>query len=232
MNFDRKEFKLANGKTVAYVSCDLLAYGDYGGGSVCAANIKWLEETWGAEHNAFPSSYADDQTIHPTRVVNIEHGGWGTRWAWVLEKIWNQEGYSDELLEYPVFDDQTLSEVEDEWKEEAWNSYVKKDVLKLAIEKLEHEHKYDDEDDEDWGFDIEAVFGEERVERVMASIGHGYILDGEYIEWINENSSMVLPNDEMKKLANHVVKTLEYELEHEAFDAQLETQSLMIGGTA
>lgn len=230
MNLDRKEFKLANGKTVAYVSCDLLAYSDYGGGSVCAANIRWLEETWGAEHNAFPPDYADDQTVHPTRVVNIESGSWGTRRAWVLEKIWDQEGYNAELSGYPVFDDQTLSLLEQEWVEVVWNDYVKKDVLELVVKKLEHEHKYDDEDDEDWEFDIDVVFGEERVERVMESIGHGYIPDGEYVEWINENASMVLPDREMEKLVDYVVETLEYELEHEAFDAQLETQSLLIGG--
>ena len=180
---EKKTFQLRNGKTVTYVSHDMLVVGDYGGaGSVGASNIRYLAERHGAEQNAFPNGYDDDPlTIAPSSVVNIETGSYGSRQAWVLEKIWDAYGYGELLSDYPVLDDDTLEDVEQEWRDEALKDH-EKDIIRDA-NKVYEAALEDDADD-----DLEERYGEELVNDTLGE------LIREHGQWVCEYSSAYLYN--------------------------------------
>ena len=181
---EKKTFRLRNGKTVTYVSHDMLAVGDYGGaGSVGAGNIRYLVERHGAERNAFPYSYDDEElTITPNAVVNIETGGWGSRTAWVLEKIWDAEDYEHLLFNYPALDDDTLTAVEQEWQDEALEDH-KKDIIREASKVYEATVLGESEGD-----DLEERYGFEVVSGTLDE------LIREHGEWVYEYSNACLYN--------------------------------------
>ncbi len=84
-----------------YVSCSMLAQGDYCGSSYCEANIRALEGTEGAI---------------------IRHGHYYSRQLWLPD---NDESRAiiDQLADYPCWDDEIVSTVEMEWEEAAWADY-------------------------------------------------------------------------------------------------------------
>lgn len=95
---------------VAYVSCDLLLVGDYGGaGAVGEANIRALTDTEGAVER---------------------HGAYYSRQLWLPDTEENRAILEDLERDYPLVDDEVHSQVEMEWEEEAWDSYGKADLLR------------------------------------------------------------------------------------------------------
>ena len=96
------------------------AYSDYGGSSVDKANIRSLQQMFG-------------------EAIRVDHGAYSSEQAWVTEagvmamdeETWESLKDTLEGLEdYPVIDDCTLSEVEAEIEDEAWDSWLKADFDK------------------------------------------------------------------------------------------------------
>lgn len=140
---DKIWIEFSDGQGGFYVSCTALVWGDYGGsGSVGAANIRYLTKQHSESLGYWADSYQDGEyTTNATKYVAknsplpspvdvaIARGSYNFHQAWVKESVWFDSNY--DLDGYPVFDDETLSEVEDEWIQEAWNDYGKKEVYKM-----------------------------------------------------------------------------------------------------
>lgn len=93
-----------------YVSCDQLGVGDYGGyGSIGEANIRALENTAGAF---------------------VERGAYSSRQLWLPDDEANREICRHLTEEYPVWDEETHSDVECEWEHDAWTQYGYDDLLR------------------------------------------------------------------------------------------------------
>lgn len=134
----------------SWMNGDVLSYGTYGGGgSVAAANIKWLREY---------AEKTDGCVLHHVRNCSI--GGKRVRFhvfddedgalAADIVIVGNGWSYSafvrtssacpglvaavEALSDYPAFDDELVSEVEDEWEQEAWDSWAKQDLIALSGE--------------------------------------------------------------------------------------------------
>lgn len=91
------------------ISHELLCVGDYGGaGSLGEANIRAMEDTEGAY---------------------TEYGSHNFRQLWLPDTKDNRETI-DGLDDYPSVDDEKVSEVEGEWEKEAWDSWVRSDLLR------------------------------------------------------------------------------------------------------
>ena len=111
-----------------------VSYSDYSGGTVGKANVEWFLENW--EH------------YRPQFILEL-HGGHGTTAVALLiddtpDEVWKQlEGLED----YPLFDDEKLSDVEMELQNEAWDAWGEQDFRK-ALEK-DIVDIYADADDED-----------------------------------------------------------------------------------
>lgn len=97
-----------------YITCHALSVGDYGGaGSTGEGNIRALEETEGAY---------------------VKHGPHGFRQLYLPDTEENREIVRALEEDYPVFDEEAVSEVEAEWEQEAWENWLEND-LALGIEK-------------------------------------------------------------------------------------------------
>lgn len=128
-----------HGKT--YLAHDCLVRGDYGGaGSVGVANIRvvlkqfeerteeWSHTALSDESDGYPSQdYGSAHRIpeEPCLHVTGDHG---------YEAIYFLEGEeADEILasleRYPLLDEEVHSEAELEWEREAWDSWVRADLI-------------------------------------------------------------------------------------------------------
>ncbi len=93
----------------AYVSCDYFCVGDYGGaGSVGESNIRSLQDDEGAF---------------------VEWGGHGSKTLWLPDTPENRSLIERLERNYPVIDEGLMSEVESEWETEAWESWLRNDLL-------------------------------------------------------------------------------------------------------
>jgi hypothetical protein len=96
---------------IEYISCGALCVGDYGGaGSVGEANIRSLEAEC-------------DEAV-------IRHGYYSFRQLWLPATPHWQEVVEKLEENYPLYDDESHSEVESEWEEEAWRDFGRKDLLR------------------------------------------------------------------------------------------------------
>ena len=96
------------------------AYGDYiNCSSIEKANVQYLKET-----------YKD------TKGMFIITGGYGYEGVVVTEKFLEEHNIIKQLDNYPVFDEQILSIIEDEMHDEEWDNYESEDFMKLLLEKF------------------------------------------------------------------------------------------------
>ena len=122
-----------------WLTDDCLTVGDYGGaGSVGAANLRWLEEKGNVcspsgmhidSHNRLRFSDSESSDFS----VVFYHSSYSYKRAFIRL---SGEQADAEIIEatqtlenYPLYDEQVLSEIECEWEEEAWEDYIRSDLL-------------------------------------------------------------------------------------------------------
>lgn len=94
-----------------WVSCDALCVGDYGGaGSVGEANIRALERD-------YPDAW-------------VRHGDYYSRQLWLPLSEETEAIVQGLDKDYPLYDEEEQSRVEDEWEQEAWPSWLRSDLLR------------------------------------------------------------------------------------------------------
>lgn len=97
-------------------------FSDYSGGTVERSNCE-----------TFLKMFADE----PDGVYPV-YGGYGTRSVVVTEAVWNSDDVQDvvnSLNRYPVIDEEAWTELEYQLEEEAWDSWVKADLMRaLGLE--------------------------------------------------------------------------------------------------
>jgi hypothetical protein len=123
---------------VEMISHDYLVVGDYGGASsVGEANIRTLE---------------------PLEGSHMEHGAYSSRQLWLPDTEDNRELIAS-FDNYPCLDDEVLCEVEAEWELEAWNSYVRSDLLRSLPLEVRHVADELEEDRKEilWELYLEAM---------------------------------------------------------------------------
>lgn len=137
-----------------YVSHDCWTFGDYGGaGSIGKANIQYISEQCeghvyecGAnalQHVSEGCPYglgADELTeIRADRPwLIIASGSYGSEVAWVRKPIaarlsshgFRGKTWLERMDSYPVFDDELSSLIEMEWETEAWESWLRSDLIR------------------------------------------------------------------------------------------------------
>lgn len=139
----------------AYVSHDSFTFGDYGGaGSVGLANIRVIRETFEdapemsyrdlENLSQFPQ-HADDDLVSLFKSDNppkafICSGSYSSETAYLLEDDEQTEDLISAVSDYPSLSDDEVTKVEMEWEEEAWESWLKSDLIREA---------FDDDDEQD-----------------------------------------------------------------------------------
>lgn len=108
----------------SFLTCDLFRYTDYDGGyTIAKANIKYIEENF-------------EELINTESIDIYKTAYSGENCEFNLDSLANDELY--EILlgihDYPVVDDDTLSEVEMELENECWDSYGRDDFKKALNE--------------------------------------------------------------------------------------------------
>ncbi len=103
-----------------WVSHDACCYGDYGWfGSVGLGNIRYLERNF------------------TQGTVWVRHGYYYSQQAWLHDTPENRK-LLESLDDYPSFDDEDSSEVEAEWENESWDSWLRIDLLRTLPDFLEN----------------------------------------------------------------------------------------------
>ncbi len=101
---------------VRWISCDVLCVGDYGGaGSVGEANIRCLKDR-------------EDCVVL--------HGAYYSKQAWLIDNFANGDLIRKLEKDYPCIDDEQVSRVEMEWEQEAWESWLRSDLLQGLPDEL------------------------------------------------------------------------------------------------
>lgn len=131
---------------VKYESDDSLVFGDYGGaGSVGKANIKVLQEQFpdfidmGMDYEAIERGWKEVDQFDPANppILIMAYGGYGSEQAWLLSDNEEVQDILRGLADYPAIDDEAISEIEMEWESEAWESWLRSDLMKTLPEELE-----------------------------------------------------------------------------------------------
>ncbi len=92
-----------------YLSCDYFCVGDYGGyGSIGEANIRSLENDEGAF---------------------VQHEAYSSKTLWLPDTPANRELIERLERNYPLIDEEMMSTVESEWEMEAWECWLRSDLL-------------------------------------------------------------------------------------------------------
>lgn len=108
--FEPHEAEMATTNQVKYISNDYLEVGDYGGaGIIGAANIRSLE----GQDGAFK-----------------EQVGYGSETLWILDTPDNRELLEKLESDYHLIDDEAVSNVEMEWEDEAWENWLRSDLIR------------------------------------------------------------------------------------------------------
>ena len=160
MNKQTKE--LVNG--IKYISCEYLSFGDYDNScAVERANVRYLKEhndlkdsieSWSmgdfdrgdylSDNHRSENGFATWQPIESDSKLIETYGGYGSIQLWIREDIWN-EMELDQLEDYCVLDDDMVSQIEMEMENEAWDSYIKSDLIKLLPDEYSEEQIKDRE---------------------------------------------------------------------------------------
>jgi hypothetical protein len=102
---------------VKYISCDVLCVGDYGGASsVGEANIRALGE-----------DYPDSIT---------RHWPYSTRQLFLPDTPETREIIEHLERDYPLYNEEEHSKVEMEWEQEAWESWLRSDLVRTLEDRL------------------------------------------------------------------------------------------------
>ena len=135
-----------------YISPSCCEHGDYGGsGSVGVANVRAILEmeefqdsilrlTYRVWENVdkwnddFTHQDTIDEFTDPPKVVHLT-GGWGSNTIWLLE-CEETEDIIAALANYPLLDDDLHSQVEMEWEQEAWDSWLRSDLIRAMPDDL------------------------------------------------------------------------------------------------
>lgn len=129
-----------NGKV--YLTSDFLIYSDYSGSSVEVSNVKAILDDYEGEldsigyENINNPQYLDEEDCPTSDIVTVT-GGYGTRGIILADNAENRKIMA-RLDNYPLLDECLMSEVEMEAEDEAWDSWIKKDLIR-AYEKLADE---------------------------------------------------------------------------------------------
>ncbi len=113
-----------SGELYFYVPC--ASGSDYSGGSVCAANAKWFNDKFGSKkwvHNVWGGYNTYAVAVGLTGLLLCDDLTFDA----VCDALEGLDGY-------PVFDDDTLSTLESEWTDSAWESWAA-DSFRRAVEK-------------------------------------------------------------------------------------------------
>lgn len=144
-----------------YVSPRACSFGDYGGsGSVGLANIRSIIESakdseegeifqtgFSAVHRAAEekqSHYALDDEIelraavknNPPLVLHVT-GDWSSETVYIRADSELAKETLESIEEYPVLNEDLMTEIESEWEQEAWNSWVRSDLERAAWKGME-----------------------------------------------------------------------------------------------
>jgi hypothetical protein len=146
-------FDTVNIMGVVYISTHALAFGDYGGsGSIGAGNIAFLKaehdsdkcetipwslmswaESYGKTISGMMDCYGADSyfggpawRVNPPEIL-FTHGGHGSEQAWIRSDIMESADYWH-ISDYPCFEDEYISQIESQWEDEAWESWVESDL--------------------------------------------------------------------------------------------------------
>lgn len=139
------EKQTADGRN--WITCDVFVVGDYGGaGSVGAANIKslmsdhektyeqWSMSTW----ERGDELTRDNETGHSVwtpiapaaeTTMVLTYGGYSGQQAWLLDTPEARETIAA-MANYPCIDDEEVSAVEIEWESDAWECWLRSDLLR------------------------------------------------------------------------------------------------------
>jgi len=131
-----------------YLSPSACVHGDYGGaGSVGVANVRAILEMEEFKDSIIRIGYREWENIDkwndefteqwlidefkedygPPKVVHLT-GGWGSNTIWLLE-CEETEDIIAALSDYPLLDEELHSQVEIEWEQEAWDSWLRSDLI-------------------------------------------------------------------------------------------------------
>lgn len=136
-----------------YVSHNALTFGDYGGsGSAGLANIETIVEDhqesivqcgMQALQDASIAHLArfEKELIYEITSIKPEvieaHGDYSSRQVWIRKDIDEIEKYTDRLKNYPCLDEEKMSEIELDWEVEAWNDWLKSDLIRSLPDEIE-----------------------------------------------------------------------------------------------
>jgi hypothetical protein len=149
--------QLDNG--IKYVTCSYLSYGDYD--HSCAierTNVRYLKEhdelkesiqTWSMgewESNQYMSTEHRSVMGFPTwQAIDTDYklietyGGYGSIQLWVREDVWNEMELEQSFENHCVLDEDLLSQVEIEMEDEAWDNWIKSDLIHTLPDELSEE---------------------------------------------------------------------------------------------
>lgn len=136
-----------------YVTCDPLSGGDYGGmGYIAHVNVKGLIELAEQDDDAKDNiahcgmndwslrTCVEDYRETPPALI-VAEGGYSSITAYVHPDWEEGVEFIEALEQYPVFDDEALSEREMELQDECWESYVRSDVMDHVLDSIEDEDR-------------------------------------------------------------------------------------------
>lgn len=138
---------------IEYRTHDAFTFGDYGGyGSCGLSNIEHIIENH--KEHVIQSSYSCIHDIEVTggrylgkelieevieenpEVIDV-YGGWSSRTVYIRADVDDEQEYTKDAENYPCLSEERMSEVEIEWENEAWNSWLKHDLIRTLPDELE-----------------------------------------------------------------------------------------------
>lgn len=153
---------IINGHT--YINPDPLTFGDYGGyGSYGKANILTVMEEF--EDSMVATSFCDLAEIErasmfvdpdflemflgnsPPKLIHVE-GDWSSEAAYLLADDEMVKVIIEALEQYPSLDDDKVSEIELEWEDEAWEWWLKDELLEAAFPDPDERERVDELDED------------------------------------------------------------------------------------
>ena len=136
-----------------YITASCLAYGDYGGsGTVGVANVRAILEMDEFKDSIFYATYSQWSRIgtdfewkddagcdidckEPPKVVHLS-GSYGSNTLYLLECD-ETEDILSALADCPVLDEVLHSQIELEWEDEAWDSWVRSELYDHLDDELQ-----------------------------------------------------------------------------------------------
>ena len=154
---------------VKWISCDALSYGDYHGMcDVAESNIRALVQKMAGEGWI------------------LEKDCYGSKKLWLVDSEENQEVVRYLSEEYPLWDEDVHSRVQDELEQEAWEGWIKSDLLRGLPEWI-RETGLEDRLGEGEAWEAYREGMEETNTQVVFESGGAYVRVERIQEAFNEN---------------------------------------------